>query len=446
MLKRKAYQQLLDWKHNSNGCTALLLNGARRVGKSYISKVFAENEYKSHIIIDFANIPKEIKTLFEEESYDLDLFFLKLSAFYGISLYKRDSLLIFDEIQQFPRARQLIKYLVQDGRYDYLETGSLLSIKRNVQDIVIPSEEEHIYLYPLDFEEFLWAMGEASLVPILETFFHKKQPLGQALHRKVLNYFRQYMLVGGMPQVVCSYQEHKDFNKADKIKRNILTLYRNDIAKFAGNYQNKVLSIFDEIPGQLSKKEKKYTLSALSQNARLREYEDSFMWLADAMMINTCFNATDPNVGLSLSSDFSTRKCYMADTGLLVTQAFYDNEELHSEVYKNILFDKLNINEGMLMENIVAQMLRTEGHRLFFYSRHDKENRENMMEIDFLLSRNKKISAVEVKSSGYRKHSSLDKFNTKFKQKLDQSIILYQKDIMIKENVLHLPLYMAMFL
>ncbi|MBS9783646.1 MAG: ATP-binding protein [Pasteurella sp.] len=446
MLKRKVYQQLLGWKNNSNGSTALLLNGARRVGKSYISKVFAENEYKSHLIIDFANTPKEIKTLFEEESYDLDLLFLKLSAFYGVSLYERDSLLIFDEIQQFPKARQLIKYLVQDGRYDYLETGSLLSIKRNVQDIVIPSEEEHIYLHPLDFEEFLWAMGETSLVQILETFFHKKQPLGQALHRKVLNYFRQYMLVGGMPQVVCSYQEYKNFNKADKIKRNILTLYRNDIAKFAGNYQNKVLAIFDEIPGQLSKKEKKYTLSALSQNARLREYEDSFMWLADAMMINTCFNATDPNVGLSLSSDFSTRKCYMADTGLLVTQAFYDNEELHGKVYENILFDKLNINEGMLMENIVAQMLRTKGHRLFFYSRHDKENRENMMEIDFLLSHNKKISAVEVKSSGYRKHSSLDKFNTKFKQKLEQSIILYQKDIMIKENILHLPLYMAMFL
>ncbi|MDP8034108.1 AAA family ATPase [Pasteurella atlantica] len=446
MLKRKAYDKLIEWKQQSLGKTALLINGARRVGKSYLCKVFAQNEYKSHLIIDFANVPKEIKNLFEEESYDLDLFFLKLSAFYGVILYERETLFIFDEIQQYPRARQLIKYLVQDGRYDYIETGSLLSIKRNVQDIVIPSEEEHIFLYPLDFEEFLWAMGDKTTIPMLKTFFHKKQPLGQALHRKTLNYFRQYMLIGGMPQVVDNYIKNKDFIAADKIKRNILTLYRNDIAKFARNYQNKVLAIFDEIPGQLSKKEKKYTLSALSKNARLREYEDAFMWLSDAMIVNTCFNTTDPNVGLALSSDFSTRKCYMADTGLLLTLAFYDNEQLHSEVYKNILFDKLNINEGMLMENIVAQILRTQGYRLFFYSRRDKENTKNNMEIDFLLSHNKKISAVEVKSSSYRKHSSLDKFNLKFNHKIEQSIILYQKDLMIKDNVLHLPIYMAMFL
>ncbi len=446
MLQRKAYQQLLTWKQCSQGTTALLVNGARRVGKSYLCKYFAENEYKSHLLIDFANIPREIKTLFEEESYDLDLFFLKLSAFYSVQLHERNTLIIFDEIQQYPRARQLIKYLVQDGRYDYIETGSLLSIKRNVQDIVIPSEEEHIFLYPLDFEEFLWAMGDSTIIPLLKTFFEKKQPLGQALHRKVLNYFRQYILVGGMPQVVVAFAKHHDFIKADAIKRNILTLYRNDVAKFAGNYQNKVLAIFDEIPAQLAKKEKKYRLSSLSKNARLRDYEDAFMWLADAMIINQCFNATDPNVGLSLSSDFTTRKCYMSDTGLLVTMAFYDKEQLHSEVYRNILFDKLNINEGMLMENIVAQMLRTAGGRLFFYSRSDREKQQNTMEIDFLLSDNKKIRAVEVKSSAYRKHSSLDKFSTKFHNKLEQPIILYQKDIMEKDGVLHLPLYMAMFL
>ncbi len=436
----------MNWKTESQGSTALLINGARRVGKSHLSKEFAKNEYKSHIVIDFAHTPPEIKTLFEEDSYNLELFFLKISTFYSIDLYERNTLFVFDEIQQCPKARQLIKYLVADGRYDYIETGSLLSIKRNVQDIVIPSEEEHLSLYPLDFEEFLWAMGEENLCKNIEIFFNKRLPLGQALHRKALTYFRLYMLIGGMPQVVDTYIQEKNFKKADKIKRNILTLYRNDIAKFAANLQNKVLAIFDEIPGQLSKKEKKYTLATLSQHARMREYENAFMWLEDAMIINTCFNATDPNIGLALSSDFSTRKCYMADTGLLVTQAFCDNEELRENIYQDILFDRLSINEGMLMENIVAQMLRAKGHRLFFYSRHDKGNKANTMEIDFLLGAGRKLNAVEVKSSSYRKHSSLDKFNTKFKQKLEQPIILYQKDLMIKDGVLHLPIYMAIYL
>lgn len=446
MLKRKAYKKLLEWKEKYAGKRALLIDGARRIGKSFLCKEFAKNEYKSYIIIDFANIPKEIIILFEEESYNLDLFFLKLSAFYGVRLYERESLIVFDEIQMLPKARQLIKYLVQDGRYDFIETGSLLSIKRNVENIVIPSEEKHISLYPLDFEEFLWALGDTTTVPILKEFFNKKKPLGNSLHRKILNIFRQYMLVGGMPQVVNEYIESKDFSKVDEVKKDILTLYRNDIAKFAGSNQNKVISIFDEIPAQLSKKEKKYTLSSLSKNARLREYEDSFLWLADAMIINTCFNSTDPNIGLSLSSDFSTRKCYMGDTGLLVTQTFYDNDYTDNDLYKNILFDKININEGMLMENIVAQMLRVNGHKLFFYSRNDKENSKNKMEIDFILSNHKKIFPLEVKSSSYRKHSSLDKFRMKFKNKIGESIILYQKDIMIKDEILHLPIYMAMFL
>ncbi len=446
MLKRKAYKKLLDWKESSKGKTALLINGARRIGKSFLCKEFAKNEYKSYIIIDFANIPKEITTLFEEESYDLDLFFLKLSAFYGTKLYERKSLIVFDEIQMLPKARQLIKYLVQDGRYDFIETGSLLSIKRNVENIVIPSEEKHITLYPLDFEEFLWALGDTTTVPILKNFFDKRKALGPSLHRKILNIFRQYILVGGMPQAVNEYVKSKDFSKVDEIKRGILNLYRNDISKFAGSHQNKVISIFDEIPGQLSKKEKKYTLASLSKNARLRDYEDSFLWLADAMIINTCFNSTDPNIGFSLSSDFSTRKCYMGDTGLLVSQVFYDNEYGDNNLYKNILFDKININEGMLMENVVAQMLRTNGHKLFFYSRSDKKNSKNNIEIDFILSNHKKIFPLEVKSSAYRKHSSLDKFKIKFKSKIGESIILYQKDIMIKDEVLHLPLYMAMFL
>ena len=446
MLKRKIYSKLKDWKNNSNGKTALLISGARRVGKSHICREFAKNEYKSYIMIDFANTPKEIIDLIENESYNLDIFFLKLSAFYGVTLFERESLIIFDEVQLLPRARQLIKYLVEDSRYDYLETGSLLSIKRNVQNIVIPSEEKHIDMFPLDFEEFLWALGDNTTISIIENFFEKREALGQALHKKVMNDFRQYLLVGGMPQAVNEYLITKDFNKVDEVKRNILTLYRNDIAKFAGSNQNKVLAIFDEIPGQLSKKEKKYILSSITKEARLREYEDSFMWLDDAMITNTCFNSTDPFVGLSLSSEHTTRKCYMADTGLLVTQTFFDQDISDNNLYRDILFDKLSFNEGMLMENVVAQALRSNGYRLYFYSRNDKVNRENHMEIDFLISRNKKIIPIEVKSSSYRRHSSLDKFNQKFGKRIDHRVILYQKDICVIDGVLHLPIYMVMFL
>lgn len=446
MLKRKIYSKLVEWKKTSQGETALLINGARRVGKSHICKEFGENEYKSYIMIDFANVPKEIVELIENESYDLDIFFLKLSAFYSVTLFERESLIIFDEVQHLPRARQLIKYLVADHRYDYIETGSLLSIKRNVHDIVIPSEEKHMMMFPLDFEEFLWALGDNTTVPILMNFLKKRIPLGQALHRKVMNDFRQYLLVGGMPQSINEYLISKNFNKVDEVKRNILSLYRNDIAKFAGSNQNKVLAIFDEIPGQLSKQEKKYVLSSISKEARLREYEDSFMWLEDAMIINTCFNSTDPNVGLSLSSEHTTRKCYMGDTGLLVTQVFYDKDVLSNNLYKDILFDNIGVNEGMLMENVVAQLLRVNGHKLYFYSRNDKDNRENHIEIDFLITSGKGIVPIEVKSSAYRKHSSLDKFNKKFGYRIEERIILYQKDLCVIDGVLHLPIYMAMFL
>ncbi len=446
VLKRKAYQKLLDWKQESNGTTALLLDGARRVGKSFLCRQFGENEYKSMILIDFGNIAKEITELFENESSNLDLFFAKLSAYYRVPLHKRESLIVFDEVQCFPRARQLIKYLVADGRYDYLETGSLISLKQNVKDIIIPSEEEHLELFPLDFEEFLWALGDETTTPLLRICFEQRQPLGQALHRKIMNDFRQYILVGGMPQVVSEYLKEKDFAAADKIKKRILTLYRNDVAKFASGYESKVLAIFDEVPGQLSKKEKKYRLSSISKDARQRNYEDAFIWLSEAMVVNPCFNATDPNIGLALSSDHTTQKIYMADTGLLVTHTFHDNDYLDNELYRAILFDRLNINEGMLLENIVAQMLRCNGHRLYFYSRSDTDNRENHMEIDFLIADSKKICPIEVKSSAYREHSSLDKFRKKFADKLGNSYILYQKDVMIKDGVIHLPIYMAMFL
>lgn len=446
MLKRKIYDKLLKWKNQSNGSTAILIDGARRVGKSYIVEEFGKNEYESYITIDFGNISQDVLDLFIYDTTNLDLFFAKLSAYYGKTLHKRNSLIIFDEVQQFPKARQLIKYLVADGRYDYIETGSLIRLKKNVQDIIIPSEEEHIEMFPMDFEEFLWAMNDEVTVPLIRSCFENKTPLGPALHRKIMNDFRQYILVGGMPQSVLAYLNEKNFEASDNAKRKIIKLYRDDISKFASGYENKVFALFDNIPAQLSKKEKKYNLSSINKNARSRTYEDSFIWLNEAMIVNTCFNTTDPNVGLALSADNTTQKCYMADTGLLVTLTFMDNSFTENELYKAILFDKLGINEGMIMENIVAQMLRTNGHKLYFYSRCDNTNRENHMEIDFLISENKKIAPIEVKSNNYTSHSSLDKLKTKFSSKIGNSYILYSKDVMIKDGIIHLPFYMAMFL
>ena len=451
-LNRKIYQKLLKWKAQSRGTSVLLLNGARRVGKSYLCGQFGKNEYKSMITIDFGNASKEVLKIFGDDSADLDMFFAKLSVLYHTQLYPRKSgstelsLIVFDEVQQFPAARQLLKYLVADNRFDYIETGSLLSLKQNVQDIVIPSEEEELEMHPMDFEEFLWALGDETTVPFLKSCFEKKKPLGQALHRKVMNDFRQYLLVGGMPQAVAEYAKHKDFERTDKIKRQILNLYRKDIAKYAGGYKNKVTAIFDSLPGQLSKKEKKYKLSSIDRNARLRSYEDAFMWLSDGMICNPCFNATDPNVGLALSGDHTTQKLYMADTGLLVTHTFWDNAYADNELYRAILLDKMGINEGMLLENVTAQMLRCSGHRLYFYSRADSSNRENSIEIDFLIAKKKKIYPVEVKSAGYQTHSSLDKFKRKFSAKPGDACILYTKDLMVKDGIIHLPVYMGMFL
>lgn len=446
MLKRKIYDELQNWKKNSNGKTALLIDGARRVGKSFIAEHFASQAYKSYILIDFANVPDEILQLFLHESYDLELFFAKLSAFYSTRLYPGESLIIFDEVQQFPRARQLIKYLVADGRYHYIETGSLIRLKKNTENILIPSEEEHIEMFPLDFEEFLWAMGDEASMPLIKTCFDRTLPLGQALHRKIMNEFRQYVLVGGLPQSVSAYLNGKDFEASDAAKRGIIRLYREDISKFASGYEEKVYAVFDKIPAQLSRKEKKYKLSEISKNARFHSYEDSFIWLNEAMIVNTCFNATDPNVGLALSADHATQKCYMADTGLLVTLTFMDKSYTDNALYRAVLFDRIDINEGMIMENAVAQMLRSSGHRLYFYSRNDALHRENHMEIDFLIQRNNQISPVEVKSANYRSHSSLDKFRKKFSANTGTPYILYPKDVMVKDGIIHLPLYMTMFL
>ena len=445
-LNRKIYQKLLEWKKDSKGKTALLLEGARRVGKTHICRQFGRNEYKSTILIDFSVASKEIKDLIENQGENLDLFFAQVSVYYSTPLFVRDSLIVFDEVQLFPLARQRLKALVADGRYDYIETGSLLSIKQNVKDILIPSEEDRLEMFPLDFEEFLWSMGDEVTAPFLFECLNKLMPVGAAIHRRVMDSFRQYILVGGMPQAVLAYLNRCDFEAADKEKKRILALYRNDIAKFATGYEKRVVEIFDAIPGQLSKTQKTFKLSSINKNARQREYGEAFMWLVDAMIANHCFNSTDPHVGLALSRDHATQKLYMADTGLLVTQTFRDSEYLDNELYRAILFDKIHINEGMILENAVAQALRASGHHLFFYSRTDTDNRQNHMEIDFLIVKKKKVSPIEVKSASYRNHSSLDKFRAKYSKNIGEPYIIYTKDIMVRDGITHIPIYMAMFL
>jgi uncharacterized protein len=449
-LRRKIYDKLLKWKQTSNGKTALLIEGARRIGKSYVINRFANKEYKSHIIIDFANAEKDVLSVFENDSTDLDSFFNKLSFFYKVRLVPRDSLIVFDEVQLFPRARQLIKYFVKDGRYDFIETGSLLSLKQNVQDILLPSEEECLKMYPMDFEEFLWAQGDETTVPYINEHFALLESIGAAAHRRIMNDFRQYMLVGGMPQSVLEYIQKKDFSAVDTIKKRILLLYRNDVSKFAKGYESKVVSIFDEIPSQLSRHEKHFMLSSISKQAKFRNYEDSFIWLSEAMIVNNCFNATDPTMALSMNTDRLTLKCYMGDTGLLVTHSFSGVSAMDNQLYKSILFDKLNLNEGMLMENIVAQMLCAGGHDLYFYSRPGDHDNSTRMEIDFLIARNGKICPIEVKASDYRRHMSLDRFCKKFSKTTGTPYILYTKDVSVQNipngKLICLPLYMAMFL
>ena len=447
-MKRKIYNKLLEWKQESNGEYALLIDGARRVGKSYIVRQFAEKEYRSCVILDFNLVSKSIKDLFENDLDNLDRFFMYLSNYTGKTLYTRDTLIVFDEVQQYPKARAAIKYLVKDGRYDYIETGSLISIKKNVEGIVIPSEEEHIKMFPMDFEEFLWAMGEEMLMPFIKDCFERKKPLGQLMHRRAMDYFRLYMIVGGMPQAVEKYVETRDFAKVDKLKRRILDLYRSDISKYAKGYDTKVKSIFEEIPSQLQKHEKKFRLSALKEGARARDYETAFFWLDDAMIINSCYNTTEPNVGLNLNKDTNTMKCYMADTGLLISHAFDTNEIVSEDLYRKILLDKLEMNSGMIVENIVAQMLRTAGHKLFFYSNASMTDKDSRMEIDFLIAKSKittrhNISPIEVKSSVRYTLTSLRKCIAKYGSYLSTAYVIHPADLKEEDNLVFLPLYMC---
>jgi predicted AAA+ superfamily ATPase len=445
ILKRKIYDKLINWK-NTNGKTALLIKGARRIGKSFIAELFAKNEYKSYIKIDFSDVDKIIIDLFNNNSSNRDYFFSALSNYYGVELFNRNTLFIFDEIQLFPKARQLIKHLVADGRYDYIETGSLLSINNNVKDILIPSEEHSVEMYPLDFIEYLYANKREDLIEYISNCFTKKIPLGQVSHKLVMRYFREYLIVGGMPQAILEYLETKNFTEVENIKKQIIETYKNDITKFAKNYSSKVKSIFDNIPSELSKKEKRFKLSVLKNKATFKSYENSFLWLSDSMITNICFSSTDPNIGLKLNLDRLTLKCYMADTGLLLTLFINDNDNIKIDTIKSLLFSKLSINEGMLMENVVSQLLKSSGHKLFFYSSSDRNDSKNRMEIDFLIAEDKYISPIEVKSSEYKSHKSIDKFYLKYKERINNRYIIYTKDLKIEDKVIYLPVYMTSFL
>lgn len=447
-LKRKIYDQLVRWKKDGAGKTALLIDGARRVGKSYVAEQFAKAEYKSYLLIDFNRVGDEIKDLFRNYLNDLDTLFMYLSGYYNVKLYEHESLIIFDEVQMFPRARAAIKYLVADGRYDYLETGSLMSIRKNVKDIVIPSEERHIKMYPMDFEEFLWAMGNDTLMEIVRKQFDARKAMGQVMHRKAMDYFRQYLIVGGMPQAVQEYAESKDFDRVDRIKRDILTLYRADIVKHATGYEMKVESIFDEIPAQLQKHEKRFKLSSLKKEARFREYEDALFWLDDAMIANICYNSTEPNIGLKRNMDRMTLKCYMGDTGLLISHAFDENGLVSEEIYKKLLFDKLEVNKGMIIENIVAQMLAAGGHKLYFYSNPSRNDKDARMEIDFLIAKSKissrhNISPIEVKSGKNYTLTSLRKFMERYAEQAGTAYVLHTGDLKEGDGITYLPLYMT---
>lgn len=447
-MKRKIYTDLLKWKQQDAGQTAILIDGARRVGKSYIVEKFAKNEYKSYILIDFNRVSKEVTDLFVNYLNDLDMLFMYLSNFYNVKLYIRESLIILDEVQLFPKARAAVKYLVADGRYDYIETGSLMSIKKNVQDIMIPSEERHLRMYPLDFEEFLWGMGNDTLMDYIRLCFKNGKPMGQVLHRKAMDYFRQYLIVGGMPQAVTAYADTHDFEKVDRIKRDILELYRADIVKHAKGYEMKVEQIFDDIPAQLQKHEKKFRLSSLKKEARFRNYEDALFWLSDAMIANICYNSTAPNIGLKLNMERMTFKCYMSDTGLLISHAFDENGIVSQELYKKLLFDKLEVNKGMIVENIVAQMLVASGHKLYFYSNSSRNDASARMEIDFLIAKSKvssrhNISPLEVKSGKNYTLSSLKKFRTKYTEQLYIPYVLHTGDYKEEDGIIYLPMYMT---
>lgn len=448
---RKIYSQLLDWKNRASHEKALMIEGARRIGKSTIVEEFANNEYKSYILIDFNDASNTVLNAFTNHLDDLDTFFMILGAEYNTILHPNESIIIFDEVQQFPKARQSVKKLVKDGRFDYIETGSLISIKENVKDITVPSEERKIQMYPMDFEEFCFALGENVMIEYIKQCFEQRKPLADGLHYKAMLLFKQYMLVGGMPKVVSKYVDNgRSFIAADEEKRDILTLYKNDISKIDARYRSKVSSIFEQIPSFLSRHEKRVRLSNIQRNSTYPMYQDTFYWLGDSMIANECFNCSDPNVGLSLHEERASVKCYMGDTGLLVSHAFNENEIADGELYRQILHDNLSINEGMLFENVIAQTLASNGYSLFFYTKYNEAKHRADIEIDFIISNGSKtkpkIFPIEVKSSKRYTTTSLHRFAQIYHQRIGESYVIHTKNVAEKEGVVYLPAYMAFLL
>ena len=441
MFKRKIYAKLVEWKNESDGRTALLVEGARRIGKSTIVKEFATNEYESFILIDFSVAPKAIRDLFDDVS-DLNYLFLQLQLQYHVDLIERKSLIVFDEVQFCPKARQAIKHLVQDHRYDYIETGSLISIRKNVKDILIPSEERKLQMFPMDYEEFLWAIGDNTSYKLVRQFYELGRPLGQQMNRKLLRAFRLYMLVGGMPQAVTEYITTNNLRLVDLVKRDILNLYEDDFQKIDSTGRASML--FDAIPAQLNKNASRYQVSSVLENSRAEDLLQLIAEMKDSKTVLVSYHANDPNAGLSANKDLTKFKMYVCDTGLFTTLMFKDRDFTENVIYDKLLSGTLSANLGYLYENAIAQILAANGNELFYHTLMNKTSRHNY-EIDFLLSRGTKLHPIEVKSSGYNTHKSLDEFCKKFSQLIDKRYLIYTKDLQKDKETLLLPVYMTSF-
>ncbi len=449
VFKRKVYDKLLEWKELSAGTSAVLLEGARRIGKSTIVEEFAKREYDDYMILDFAKENKDIKNNFIENIDDMDTFFRNLFLLKGRSLKGKKCVLIFDEVQLFPMARQAIKYLVADGRYEYIETGSLISIRKNVKDILIPSEEYRIKMYPMDFEEYLWAIGDDVTYTAIKSAFEKRKSLGDAVHRKIMKVFRTYMAVGGMPQAVDVYVNGKTFAQIDFVKRNILQLYEEDLVKYDTDNREKASVIYRTIPEQLENKNSHFKFSLVNKNARYQNYVDAVSFIAESMIGNECINVTKPEVALELFSDRSNFKLYMGDTGLLVTRIMKNRDETDENLYKALIIDDLGINQGMILENVVAQMLKASGHELYFHEylyKPEGNEKEKKYEIDFITVKKKKICPIEVKSSNYKSHKSFDYLLKKYQLKMEDRYIIYTKDLKYEDGITYIPVYMTPFI
>lgn len=442
MFKRKIYSKMQEWKKDSDGKTALLIEGARRIGKSTVVEEFAKNEYESYILIDFARASKETKELFEDVS-DLNFLFLQLQLQYRVDLQERKSVIIFDEVQLCPVARQAIKVLVADHRYDYIEIGSLISIKKNVKDILIPSEERKISMYPMDYEEFLWAIGDTATFPLLKKCFEMNQGLGDAINRKQLRQFRLYMLVGGMPQAVSTYIETNNFRKVDEIKRDILNLYESDFAKI--DPTGRLAMLFDAIPAQLNKNAARYQASSVLNGEKQDKILEYIAELKDSKTVLVAYNTNDPDAGMSNTRDLSRFKLFLSDTGLFVTLMFKDKDFTENEIYEKLLNDRLSVNLGYLYKNIVAQCLAANGNELFYHTIMNKNSKHNY-EIDFILARKNKIIPIEVKSSGYKTHKSLDVFTEKYSRRILKRYLVYTKDMSKDQDIFCVQVYMVPFL